>query len=439
VLRVWGRKAKSADDYLKARDGDSTVVPFECDLCIFCKLTKMANPSPRNPEDTLLMSAIRRINLNAFWSRSTATIQGNRDNLKQGLALSALVGLKGPYVHDGPYPSFDHVGYEVAIQMVLMSRRKGKHSLTHLQFDTIRKLRTVFGNQMRAAPEASRVTLSLGDQKGRYTRFTHSKCASLWLYRFLEGCQRRMGQIWKPNQAFSTELLLELLEQVDGRIEDSPSPRDENRWVALHALMAISYALSLRGPEGFLLGLSGLRRFWAETHKEKGKEYVIVALRGKIKGEHSQREHLLPCAPITSSGIDIKASINRLIMLKESQGRVSGPAISDETGVIFSSRAMDDALHEVLEDLFATKRNLFPPTIESVDELRKRYQVFRSFRRSSDTRALERRVAETDIDIVNRWATVKKAKGRRPGFAMRNYYADITLLILPFVRYTWAM
>jgi hypothetical protein len=164
-----------------------------------------------------------------------------------------------------------------------------------------------------------------------------------------------------------------------------------------------------------------------------------MALRGKIKGKHSQREHLLPCSPVTRSGIDVKASINRLVKLKESQGRLSGPAISDEAGVIFSSRAMDDALHEVLEDLFETKRTLFPPTIESVDELQKRYQVFRSFRQSSDTRALEQRVVTTNIDIINRWATFEKAKGRRPGLAMRNYYAGITLSILPFLRYTQAM
>jgi hypothetical protein len=164
-----------------------------------------------------------------------------------------------------------------------------------------------------------------------------------------------------------------------------------------------------------------------------------VTLRGKIKGEHNQREHQLPCTLTTSSGINIKESIDRLIKLKKSQGRISGPAISDEEGVILPARAMDDALHEVLEDLFGSKRNLFPATIEDVEELRKRYQVFRSFRRSSDTRALEQQVAQTDIDIVNRWATVEKAKGRRPGQAMRNYYADITLLILPFLRYTWAM
>jgi hypothetical protein len=249
-----------------------------------------------------------------------------------------------------------------------------------------------------------------------------------------------MGQIWKPNQALSTDLLLEVLRQVDDRIETSATGSDENRWTTLHTLIVSTYVLSLRGPEGFLLDLGGLRRFGSRVHTEKGQEYLVVTLRGKVKGEHNEREHQLPCCPITSSGVDVRASIDRLITLKRTQGIKAGPVISDEGGAILPARAMDDALHEVLEDLFVNKRRLFPATIEDVEELRKRYQVFRSFRRSSDTRAIDQLVAKTDIDVVNRWASVEKAKGGRHGQAMRNYYyADITMLIAPFLRYTWAM
>jgi hypothetical protein len=217
-----------------------------------------------------------------------------------------------------------------------------------------------------------------------------------------------MGQIWRPNQALSTNLLLEVLQQVKDRIKSSQTGRDEKILIVLHTLIVTAYVLSLRGPEGFLLDLSGLRRFQEKTHSEKGKEYLIVTLRGKIKGEHNQREHQLPSAPI-----NVKESIDDFLLnLKKSQGRISGPAISDEAGVIFGTRAMHDALHEVLEDLFVTKRGLFPTTIEDVDELQTRYQVFRSFLRSSDTRALDQRVAETDI--VNCWASVEKGEGKTP-------------------------
>jgi hypothetical protein len=257
--KTWGRKSRSKDDYLLARNGDCTLVPFECDLCIFRKLKKTKAPNPSNPQHALFLSCIRRMNLDAFWSRSTITVHGQRDKLKQGLVLSLLVGLDGPYSNDGPYPSFDHVGYEVAIQMLLMSRKKGIHSPTHLQFDTIRKLRTVYANHLRAAPQSNKVTLSLGDQKGRYTRFTYDKCASLWFYRFLEGCSHRMGQIWRTNQALSNELLLEaLLSQIEERIESARTGRDENRWMTLHTLTVTTYVLSLRGPKGFLLDLNGL-------------------------------------------------------------------------------------------------------------------------------------------------------------------------------------
>jgi hypothetical protein len=47
---------------------------------------------------------------------------GIENKVRQGLVLSKLVGLKGPYVHYGSMPPSDTFGYEVAIQMVLASR-----------------------------------------------------------------------------------------------------------------------------------------------------------------------------------------------------------------------------------------------------------------------------------------------------------------------------
>ena len=80
-------------------------------------------------------------------------------------------------------------------------------------------------------------------------------------------------------------------------------------------------------------------------------------------------------------------------------------------------------------------KGLFPSKFETALDLRKSYQVFRTLRRMSDTRALEMKVSKTDIDLVNRWALVEKASG----LEMRQYYADITLILEPFLRYTKAM
>ena len=63
---------------------------------------------------------------------------------------------------------------------------------------------------------------------------------------------------------------------------------------------------------------------------------------------------------------------------------------------------------------------------------------YRTFRRTSDTRALEEKVDQTDIDIVNKWEQRGSDK-RKIAQPMRHHYAQFELLIKPFLRYTYAM
>jgi hypothetical protein len=139
--------------------------------CAFSGNCKRLLQDSAQPDDRLLMACIRRLNLDAFWSRASPTVHGNRDQLIFGIKMSTVVGLHGPNLHDGPMPSYDHCGYKVAIQMLLHSRHPGRYSKDHVQLDTIRKLRTCHGNQVGASPQANKQTLSLGNQKGRYQWF----------------------------------------------------------------------------------------------------------------------------------------------------------------------------------------------------------------------------------------------------------------------------
>jgi hypothetical protein len=183
------------------------------------------------------------------------------------------------------------------------------------------------------------------------------------------------------------------------------------------------------------MDLSGLHRKFATG----GTRYIVVALLGKIKGESGDRAHLIPCVPITSSGIEIRASLERLMASKASQGFTTGPAISDLRGRILSHRSLNDSLMEILEELFETHRELFPVSITEKEMLRKRVQVYRTLRRTSDTRAIDKKVSKSDIDVVNRWKSLERADGNRPHRAMRQHYAELELLFGPFLRYTWAM
>ena len=77
--------------------------------------------------------------------------------------------------------------------------------------------------------------------------------------------------------------------------------------------------------------------------------------------------------------------------------------------------------HEVLCEVQLRRPDLIPFMVDVPED----YGIARSFRRGSDSEALSRGVSQTDIDAMNRWRNLEKAKGRRPTFgSMREHYAD---------------
>jgi hypothetical protein len=69
--------------------------------------------------------------------------------------------------------------------------------------------------------------------------------------------------------------------------------RELNRWVVIGTYSVITYVLSLRGAEGFLLDLGGLHLHSVDPSKKS--THFIIPLLGKVKGEHHDQCHLLPC------------------------------------------------------------------------------------------------------------------------------------------------
>ena len=163
----WGKRGLRPLDYKIGRDGDSLLIPFECDLCIFRKL-RFAEPKEKSPSDQLLLACIRRMQLDAFWSLSSYTVKGNCYKVKQILKCSDEVGLKGPFEYQGPFPSYDYCGYELGVDILLYSKHKGVTDTNHLQYDTIRKFQSAYGNFVRSTPKGASQLLTMLDDKGRY-------------------------------------------------------------------------------------------------------------------------------------------------------------------------------------------------------------------------------------------------------------------------------
>ena len=434
LQQAWNKKHRSTTDFLIARDGDHLLTPFQCDWCIFLRLTERY-PRGGSHQDTLLMACIRRASLDAFWSRASSTVEANRRRVETQLKFSRSVGLQGPYTQTSGFPDFDHCGFEVAIGMLLYSLKKGRNDPTHTQFNTIRSLRSAYSNQVRASSHTAKDNLSISGPKGNYQKISRDVCGSYWYSKFVEGLSARMGDVYKPNRALSAELLRVFFRETENRVQAQEDLKEYHDWIVFYTYSLLSYVLSLRGSECFLLDLKTLIEEW--TDQDKG--YIVVPLLGRLKGETKDSLHRLPCVNVTSSGLKVRRTLKELIAIKRQFNQFDGPAISDVTGQVLTSSTVNEYFHDILISLFNSQRDLFPFSIKEEGNIKTEYQSFRSFRRSSDTQALNAGVPQMDITIVNRWSLSTIKGKKKTSTDMIQLYAQVELLLKPFLRYTKAM
>lgn len=246
-----------------------------------------------------------------------------------------------------------------------------------------------------------------------------------------------MGQDWRPDRAITPDLMKYLMEKIETRLEGSQAnPSLRRRLLMAGAYFVFTYVDSLRGPEGLLVDLAGCRDNFIKGIDEN---YVIVALLGQVKGEHGERQHLLPTASVTGSGLKVRQWMKRLLVTNQLAGRTSGPAFCDDQGIVLRSRDMNAVLHELLGEIFVEHPALFQADIKTQEDIEDKYSVYRSFRRGSDSLAIAMKVPSEDIQVVNRWAKKEAAGTGKPAMGMPQYYAEIHILLPSFMRYTGAM
>jgi len=372
--------------------------------------------------------------LDAFWSREVSTVKANTRRVNKLIETSSTFQIPSPFPYEGPLPMVDHCGYQIAVSMLLLSRNPGKYDDRYTQFDTIRTYRSAYSNYSRASAKNNCSNLSLGDLNGYYQRLTKDSASSFFFKRFMVGLRTRMGQVHKPNLAMSIDLVIKLVRRLEIKLEQSMEAEELHVWSSVLTYVVVSYVTSLRGPEGFLLDLRGLNRHW-----NRSEEYVTIALLGRLKGEHHDLQHLIPCANVTASGINVRTTISNHMRIKELASLDTGPAISTREGKLLTTKLVDDIIHELLSDIFLVDSSLFPPSVDSVAKISTSYQCFRSFRRSSATRATEMGISSTDTNTINRWLEKKDESRKKAAANMHQHYTQFDLLIKPFLRYTSQM
>ena len=145
--------------------------------------------------DMFLLDLIWRENVDSFWSRARSMVQQNSNKVKLILEFSTTVGLSGTFASRRPFTPGDHCGYELAVDSLQYSRRPGKHSKEYTKHDTIQKIKSTYGNWLRASPMLNQTEKVIADDGGKIIRLIEDSFSSLWYNRINSGMKYRMGNI----------------------------------------------------------------------------------------------------------------------------------------------------------------------------------------------------------------------------------------------------
>lgn len=415
--------------FLVARNGDHLVTPFQCDLCHFRNLQKR-DPVAGKCEDDRLLVNIRRANLDALWAREPSTVRKNLDECKRAVKIGQALGLRSPFLPMGPFPVEDKFGMGAAVVMLQRSLDKGSYK-DHLQFATMRKMRGAFANVYHASAQASGGTVMAKDS--RTLRVTQCATHHDWFERFVRGVHKRMGDLVKPDQALSLDVMHKIMQEL-GNEWRMALPAERLELALEGAYYLIAYAAALRGEEVSMTNLTGVLKYW-EAAGSSPRPHVVVALLGRFKGETGERYHLMPIAATTTSGLEIRLWVGRVITEYQGIGVVNGPMFRDRNGQPMKMKDMEGKFIGRLVDV----QDKYPDLIRGDVEVTEEYGLSRSFRRGATSEATNRGVPADVIDANNRWRVVHAAGSRLAPMAMRDHYTDVKLVLNKLLKFSEAL
>jgi hypothetical protein len=430
---LW-KKKRDEGRFLTARKGDMLCAPFQCDFCWFENL-KGRCFDERKAEDRLNLGLIRRVNLDVMWDKEPSTV---------GSMLQVFLRARTAARHLGIMPSFltskrawpvnDQVGCGEAMLLLWDSIQTTQEGRSR-QFDTIRKLRSMSANiQTTSAVEE---LAGLGFRESEKT-FVLDKCStnSVFFSKFIRGCEKRMGRMIRQDAALSVPILLAILANMEREFKCSePTIRRKRDLVMLGSFLVVGFCDALRGNEVFLVEASNLCKFAEETQTSR-RDYIVVPMMGRFKGETGERNVLRVLVKITSSGIDIGKWVARLVRVLKAEGRndckVPGPAFCDEQGQVLSYGYVNDLFHEEVIKVQEMHSELIARDVTVADI----YNIYRSLRRGATSRATELNYSETLINLNNRWRTTQSNKGTGGIKKMSQLYVEMSLVTESLLQFS---
>jgi hypothetical protein len=186
-----------------ARPGDHLFCPFQCELCHFWNLQGRSSiEGAGNLGDKELLKCLRRVNLNAFWSREPSTIYHNMGKASRALKIVHELGTRDPPLPKlGPWELKDEFGAGVAVIILTHSLDPGVMG-DMVQYETVRKSKSAPVNMYDASVENKGTSIS-GGEDGKKLLVLGAPVYHGWYDRAQVGMHHRMGDNVVQNYGLS--------------------------------------------------------------------------------------------------------------------------------------------------------------------------------------------------------------------------------------------
>jgi hypothetical protein len=414
------------------------VVPFQCDRCWF-RVLEDREPRVGSYQDNRILAYIRRVNLDLIWSRAPGTITSSRDNVKMMIKMWRELGITVDLPSLGPWPAEDKVGFRIALAQVRYSQRPGVNEQSHLQFDTVRKMRTAFNHvyEVGKAIAASEVSGFKG-MKGDVYSASRCPTDSRFFQMFSRGLLLSLGKQTRSNWGLDYKALIIILKNLELDLEQEDVGEEVRRSIIMAgAFMVIGFVCALRGNEIFLVEAEGLVQMIdkGRCEDEERLRHVVIPLLGRFKNEDGEHWHLMVSVPTTASGIPVRSWIEKLVDVLAKEHRGLGPAFCDNRGEMIRYAWFEEKFVEEVRRVQTSHPNL----IDSSVDVAEHFSIFRSIRKGSTARVMDMQVDPTTIDLHNRWRIIESRRGSKATKSMKDYYSDLRLVINSRLAYSRAL
>lgn len=421
--------------YQEARDGDHLMCPFQCDLCHFVNIHKCL-PVPSRSQDELCMIVIRRANLDALWARERATVESNRREANIFVQEGSTMGFVNPYPPRGPWPMEDEWGMKTAMVMLQRSLAPGRNA-SLVQYETIRKTRSHMSNYIHTVPGGMGEMFIASESN--VSGMTRSPTNSIWFKRFMQGCHRRMGDVWCPDRPLTMPEALAIQDDLERDWEDfARDPEGRLKTAIAGVMITAGLGGGMRGEELNRLDLGIINKHWNAAVNHSEAPHIPLGMVGRFKRTIGEKVYIQPLAVKSRSGLEYRLWMYRMIMEYANIGITTGPVFrrirKNPSDKIERARVGDINLlfHPALTRVQVRLPNLIGVESKVEDE----YSASRSFKRGATAQARNMDIPKDVIEANNRWRVKERSRGSTPHMSLLERYTDARASVPLLIKFS---